>query len=180
MGMPAKIASSMAGSPCFVPGILISKFVLPALAKSSFAAARVRAVSYARRGETSSETQPSTPLVRSWTGRNRSAARVRSSSARSKNSASPRLALPKLCTAIFERRSPRHVLDRVIENSGIRSQSGYRKFVDVSFERSAIEQSARDVIEPDALSQIVKQLRCFHLSAPFSDCGAAAAVPKTL
>ena len=46
-------------------------------------------VSYASSGETSSDTHPSTPLVWSWTGRNRSAARVRSSSASSKNRPSP-------------------------------------------------------------------------------------------
>ena len=49
-------------------------------------------VSWARRGETSSDTQPSTPSVRAKTGRNRSAARVRSAKARSKNRSSRRLA----------------------------------------------------------------------------------------
>ena len=49
------------------------------------------AVSCASRGETSSDTHPSTPLVGSWIGRNRSAACLRSSSASSKNSASPDL-----------------------------------------------------------------------------------------
>jgi len=41
-------------------------------------------------GETSSDTDPSTPAVRSWIGRERSAARVRSSRASSKKSSSPR------------------------------------------------------------------------------------------
>jgi hypothetical protein len=43
----------------------------------------------ARSGETSSETHPSTPLVRSQIGRNRSAACAKSSIASSKNSVSP-------------------------------------------------------------------------------------------
>ena len=88
-GMPAKIASSIAGSPSFVPGILMKRFRRFARAKSSLAAARVLAVSCARSGDTSSETQPSTVFVRSQIGRKTSAARVMSSSARSKKSASP-------------------------------------------------------------------------------------------
>ena len=75
IGTPAKIASSIAGSPSFVPGILMKRLRRPARAWSSRAAASVVFVSYARSGETSSDTQPSTPAVRSKTGRNRSAAR---------------------------------------------------------------------------------------------------------
>jgi hypothetical protein len=89
-GTPAKIASSMAGTPSFVPGILMKRFGRPARANSSLAAASVLAVSWARSGDTSSDTQPSTPAVRSLIGRNRSAARVRSSSASSKKRSSPR------------------------------------------------------------------------------------------
>jgi len=43
---PAKIASSIAGSPSFVPGILMNRFGLAAFAWSVFAAARVLAVSW--------------------------------------------------------------------------------------------------------------------------------------
>ena len=46
-------------------------------------------VSYASSGETSSDTHPSTPSVSSWTGRKRSAARLMSSIASSKNRSSP-------------------------------------------------------------------------------------------
>jgi hypothetical protein len=52
-------------------------------------------VSFAKSGDTSIETQPSTPPVRSNTGRNRSAARRRSSSAKSTNSPSPLDAGPR-------------------------------------------------------------------------------------
>ena len=45
IGMPAKIASSMAGSPSGVPGILMKRFGRAARACSSFAAASVLAVS---------------------------------------------------------------------------------------------------------------------------------------
>jgi len=40
-GTPATIASSIAGSPCGVPGILMNRFGRAALANSSLAAARV-------------------------------------------------------------------------------------------------------------------------------------------
>ncbi len=64
-GMPAKIASSMAGNPSFVPGILMNRLGRFARAYKSFAAAIVLAVSWASSGDTSNETQPSTPFVRS-------------------------------------------------------------------------------------------------------------------
>ena len=63
IGTPAKIASSIAGIPSLVPGILMKRLGRPARAWSSLAAARVSAVSCAKSGETSSDTQPSTPLV---------------------------------------------------------------------------------------------------------------------
>ncbi len=96
IGTPAKMASSMAGRPSFVPGILMKRFLRAARPERSFAAASVLFVSYASSGETSSDTQPSTPSVRSWTGRKRSAARVRSSSASSKKSPSPDLPFASL------------------------------------------------------------------------------------
>ena len=88
IGMPAKMASSIAGSPSLVPGILMRRFGLPARACSSLAAASVLAVSCASSGEISNETHPSTPCVLSQIGRNRSAADVRSSTASSKNKSS--------------------------------------------------------------------------------------------
>ena len=67
------------------------RFRRDARACRSRAAASVLLVSWASVGETSSDTQPSTPCVRSQIGRNRSAAQVRSSSASSKNKPSPDL-----------------------------------------------------------------------------------------
>ena len=55
----------MAGKPSLVPGILMNRLGRPARAESSLAAAMVLAVSCASSGDTSSETQPSTPFVRS-------------------------------------------------------------------------------------------------------------------
>ena len=63
IGTPAKIASSIAGSPALVPGILMKRLGRPAWRWSPLAAVMVPAVSWASRGETSNDTQPSTPLV---------------------------------------------------------------------------------------------------------------------
>ena len=48
------------------------------------------------------------------------------------------------------------VSDGVIEDCRIGGQTSDREILDVALESAAIEQLARDVIEPDALSQIVE------------------------
>src|SRR4029077_12910155 len=63
----------------------------PGAAVDVLAAASVAAVSWASSGETSNDVQPSTPLVLLWIGLKISAARVMSSHANSKKSASPDL-----------------------------------------------------------------------------------------
>ena len=55
----------MAGKPSLVPGILMKRLGRAARAASSLAAAMVLAVSCASNGDTSSDTHPSTPFVRS-------------------------------------------------------------------------------------------------------------------
>ena len=90
-GMPRAMLSSIAPSPSGVPGILMKTFGRSTAACRRCAASLVASVSKAMRGETSSEAQPSTPSVRSQTGRSRSAAARMSSMAMSKNrSSSPR------------------------------------------------------------------------------------------
>ena len=126
----------------------------------SLAAASVWAVSYARSGDTSNETHPSTPFDRSWIGRKRSAARVRSCRARSKKSASPALPFAELFTNGGVVGSA--AFDRVIEDRRIRRKTGHREFVYVALERAVVQQIARDVVEPDALTLIVEQLCRFQ------------------
>ena len=63
-GTPAKIVASIALRPAVVPGILMKKFGRPARACNRAASLVVVAASLARSGETSSETNPSTPFVR--------------------------------------------------------------------------------------------------------------------
>ena len=70
IGTPAKIASLMAAKPSCVTGILMQRFGRPDLSCTALAAAKVLALSWARSGDTSSETHPSTPSVRSKAGLN--------------------------------------------------------------------------------------------------------------
>ena len=111
-------------------------------------------------GETSSDTQPSTPQVRSKTGRNRSAARVRSSCASSKKSASPDL--PSSSAARGSRVVGGAALDRLIEDRRVRREPRHRQLVDVALQRAGREQVARDVVEPEALAEIVELLCRVH------------------
>ncbi len=164
MGTPAKIASSIAGSPCSVPGILMKRFGRPARACRSFACASVVLVSYASSGETSSETQPSTPQVRWWIGRKRSAASVRSSSASSKKSLSPDL--PSLSFLRMAGSYARAILDGVVEDRRIRREARDRQLVDVPRQRAGGEQITRDVVEPEALTQIVEFPGSRHVQTP--------------
>ena len=124
----------------------------------------VLAVSYASSGDTSNDTQPSTPPVASWIGRKRSAAWVRSSSASSKNNASPDLpSCPLLADGIVVEVG---ILDGVVEDRGVRSEPRHRKIVDVAAERPARQEPAGDVVEPEALAEIVQLLRWLHNFRP--------------
>jgi hypothetical protein len=64
----------------------------------------------------------------------------------------------------------RAVLDGVVEDRRIRRQPGYGELVDVAFERTAVQQVAGNVVEPDALAQVVQQLCRFHLVASVLRC----------
>ena len=94
------------------------------------AAAMLPCVSAASSGDTSIDTQPSTPSVASNTGRNRSAARRRSSSASSMNSASPDLPARDLVADAGVVGVA--VADRFVEDRRIRGQAGDRELVDVA------------------------------------------------
>ena len=53
-------------------------------------------------------------------------------------------------------------LDRLVEDRGVRGQPGHGQFVHVALERAAVQQVARDIIEPEALAQVVQPLGGFH------------------
>ncbi len=63
--MPAARFASIAGTPSFVAGILMSTFLRPTSWNSLAACATVSSVSRARSGDTSRDTNPSAPPVAS-------------------------------------------------------------------------------------------------------------------
>src|SRR5439155_21014382 len=56
----------------------------------------------------------------------------------------------------------RTVLDGLVEDGRIRGQPRHCQLVDVVLERAVVQQVARDVVEPEALAQVVEQLCRFH------------------
>jgi hypothetical protein len=54
------------------------------------------------------------------------------------------------------------VLDGMVEDCRIRGQPGHRKFLDVALERAAVHEVAGDIVEPEALTEVVQCLRRFH------------------
>ena len=57
----------------------------------------------------------------------------------------------------------RAALDRVIENGRVRGKARHRPFVDITLQRAAGEEIVGDVVEPDALAEVVKLLGRFHV-----------------
>ncbi len=47
------------------------------------------------------------------------------------------------------------VFDGIVKNRRIRSKSRYRQFIDISLECAAVEQFARDVVEPQTLAYVI-------------------------
>jgi hypothetical protein len=53
----------------------------------------------------------------------------------------------------------------MIENCGIRCEPSNRKFGDVALQRAAVQKIAGDIVEPQALTEVVECLRRVHRSA---------------
>jgi hypothetical protein len=54
------------------------------------------------------------------------------------------------------------VPDSVIEDRGVRCEPRHRKLVDVALQRAAVQQLAGDIVEPQALTEIVERPCRFH------------------
>ena len=76
--IPSAMACVIAGSPSMVAGILMNRFGRSTIHHSARASAIVAAVFLASLGSTSSDTRPSRPSVRSYTGRSTSHAHLMS------------------------------------------------------------------------------------------------------
>ena len=129
------------------------------------AAAMLPAVSFASKGDTSIDTQPSTPSVASKAGRNRSAARRRSSSASSMNKRFAGFSRLGLVANAFVVGGG--IADRLVENGRVRGQSGDRELVDVTAQRAVVENLAGDVVQPEALAEVVQLLGLVHVRSWF-------------
>ena len=58
------------------------------------------------------------------------------------------------------------VLDGVIKDRGVRGEPGDRELLDVTAERAAGQQTAGEVVEPEALAHFVQFLGGFHDFSP--------------
>src|SRR6185437_1811876 len=56
----------------------------------------------------------------------------------------------------------RAVLDGVVEDGRVRGEPGHRELVDVALQRPVIQQLAGDIVEPQALAEIVEHRGWFH------------------
>ncbi len=150
IGMPWKMHSSIAVVPALVPGILMNRLLMSAMACRAFTSRIVPAESSTRSGETSSDAQPSTPSVRSWAGQNSSAARCRSSQGDLEEEAlageAPRRGIADGFVVVLA------LLDRLVEDRGVRGEPCDRVLVDVPLHCSIVQHPAGDVVQPEALS----------------------------
>src|SRR5262249_14354393 len=65
------------------------------------------------------------------------------------------------------------VLDGVVEDGRVRGEPGHRQLVDVAPERALGQEVTCDVVEPDALSELVQLSRGLHLASSVVDAIAA-------
>jgi hypothetical protein len=130
----------------------------PARARNSFAAFNVLAASYARRGETRNPSIHTAALVEDRPEQIRRTDDI--SECQFKEQWFTRFPLRE---SLLNRRivSPA-VLDGVVENGRIGGQTRDREFIDVAFERPSVEQIAGDVVEPEALAEVVQLSGRFH------------------
>ena len=135
-----------------------------ALACRAAASSIVASASSAISGETSSEQKPSTPAVRSWTPLKRSVASRRSASASSKKIRSVgSRADPLLGNGAGAELGDLLVVgvaagDRLVEDRRVGGEAGDRELLDVAAQGAVGQHRAGDVVEPEALAQVV-QLR---------------------
>jgi hypothetical protein len=154
IGTPAKIASSMAGRPSFVPGILMKRF----------GASRGRRAPWPQRGclrvvrEEGRHLQrdPAVHRVRPVPDRPEDVGRAREVLEREVEE--ERLDGPAGLHTLADRVVVGGaVLDGLVEDGRVRGQPRHRKLLDVARDRPAAEQVSRDVVQPDALAQVVEK-----------------------
>ena len=147
-GTPAKMASSMAGQPSLVPGILISRFGRPARACRLLAAARVlgRVVGEKRRHL---QRHPSVHTVRAVPdGAEEIGGPGQILQGRLEEEGLPDLPFRALCGS--RRRTP-SLLDGLVENGGVGGETGDGELVDISLERAVALRMSRVMLSSQRL-----------------------------
>jgi Transaldolase/Fructose-6-phosphate aldolase len=159
IGTPAKIDSSIAGRPSFVPGILINRFFELALEDLTRAADLFRPVFDRTNGVDGWVSLEVSPLLAHDTASTLAAAKSLHARA-----GRPNLLSGLTVTKPFADRSivRAAILNRVVEDRGIRSEPRYRKLIDIALECTAVNEVARNVVQPQTLTQVVKQLSWSH------------------
>ena len=153
MGTPAKIASSMAGRPSGVPGILMYRLGRSARPWRPFAAATVPrgVVGQQRRyleGRPAVDARRAVPDGTKEVGRTRQVFE--------------RQVEEELFGGLAPLRSPDGrvvggaLADGVVEDGGVRGEPRDGQLVDVASERAALEKVTGDVVEPETLAEVVE------------------------
>ena len=139
----------------------MKRFGRSAFACRSAACLTVAPVSNASFGETSSETKPSTPSVRSCCGLEQVGGPAQVGD---RHLEEERLGVEALLAQLV------HLVvvgvaggDRLLEDRRVRRQARDRELVDVALQRPVVEHRAGDVVQPEALAEIVELLRGLHL-----------------
>ena len=160
-GMPAKVASSMAGSPSLVPGILMWRFLRPARARGPSPPPACWPCRRRAAGRPPGRrSRPRPPSARGRPGRGRPPGRGRRAPGRRRG--------PRRCPGLQPGLDGQVVggalLQRLVEDGRVGGEPGDRKLVDVALQGPGRQQVPGHVVEPDALAGVVESLRRLHRS----------------
>ena len=158
-GTPAAMLASIAGRPSGVPGILMKRFCRPARACSSAAAATVASVSYAQLGR-HLERHPAVDPVGALVHPEEQVGGP--AQVLDRELEEQRLALDPGRRLLADRVVVEAAADRLVEDRRVRREPGDRVLVDVALDHAVVEHLAGDVVEPEALTEVVEVLGCGH------------------
>ena len=160
IGTPAKIASSMAGRPSLVPGILMKRLGRPARAWRALGRGEGAGRVVGQQGR-DLQRDPSVHTVGLIVDRPKQIGGLPEVVQRQlEEQRLARLAfLQFLADGVVVVVT---VLEGVVEDRGVRGEPRDRELLDVAAERAAGQQTAGDVVEPEALAHFVEFLGRFH------------------
>ena len=166
IGMPAKIDSSIAGRPASVPGILMKRLSRSALA-CSLAACLDRRVGVVGEQRRDLERDAAVDAVGALVDRLEEVGGARRSSRASSKKSAPRAdSIPVRPVAQLGDLLVVGVAagDRLVEDRRVGGEAGDRELVDVALQGAVVEHLAGDVVEPEALAEVVRASRSALIS----------------